>query len=179
MKKALIVVLAFYWCSPSIAQSLHSFTFKNIDGNNVNLGSYQDSSILLICLAPIKADDSIRINEIDSLVTRYGSKMKMIGVMSIEDGFIDSNKTAIKNLYSNRGITITLTEGMYTRKSSSNQSVLLNWLTSKTQNLRFNVDAKGIGQKFFIDKYGKMFAVLPPEVPFISPIVENYINRKS
>ncbi len=179
MKKALILLLAIYWCSTSMAQSLHSLTIKNIDGNNVNLGSYQDSSILIICLAPVHANDSIRIKEIDSLVTVFGSKMKIVGVMSIEDGFIDSNKTAIKNLYSNRGISITLTEGMYTRKTSSNQSVLLNWLTSKTQNLRFNIDAKGVGQKFFLDKFGKLFAVLPPEVPFISPIVENYINRKS
>lgn len=179
MKKTITLVLAL-WCFTSMAQSLHSLTIKNIDGNNVNLGSYQDSSILIICLAPVHTNDSIRIKEIDSLITMYGSKMKMIGVMSIEDGYVDSNKTVIKNLYSSRGITITLTEGMYTRKSSgSNQSVLLNWLTSKTQNHRFNIDAKGVGQKFFLDKYGKLFAVLSPEVPFISPIVENYINRKS
>jgi hypothetical protein len=181
MKKTVFLLAALYCCSLSFGQSsIHALSINNIDGGAINLASYQDSNILIICIAPISETDINKINEIDSLIAVHGSKIRVIGVMSIEDGYIDSNKTAIKNIYTSRGIPIILTEAMYTRKSSiNNQSSFLAWLTTKTLNLRFKVDTKGIGQKFFIDKYGKIFAVLPPEVPFISPIVENYINRKS
>lgn len=177
MKKLLGLIAIFYWCSASIGQSLHSLSFLDIDGATVNLSTYQGKKILIF-LAPIHKRDSSRIKEIDSIRNVYDTNISCIGVMSIEDGYLDSNKTAIKALYQGTGIK--LTQGMYTRKTSgSNQSDLMNWLTTRTRNMRSNADARAIGDKFFIGKTGKVYEVVSAEVPFDSDIVKITILRRN
>ena len=181
MKKTITLVLALYCCCTTMAQSasIHSIAVNDIDGASINLSSYQGSK-LLICIAPNNIEDSNRIKEIGALLQQYGSQIKLIGVMSLENGYIDSNKAAIKAAYSSRGIDIKLTTGMNTKKSAgNNQSAIMQWLTTKTMNGRFNIDAKGIGQKFFIDKNGKLFEIVAPEAPYDSDIVKATINRKN
>ena len=161
-----------------MGQSLSSMTIKNIDGVDVNLSSYTGSKILFF-IAPVNAADSMRLYDIDSFVTAYGNKIQLIGIMSYEDGYIDSNKAAIKALYQQSwGFNFTLTEGMHTKKAAgANQSDLCKWLTSKTLNGKFNTDCKGICQKFFIQTDGTIYSILPAEIPFISGFVTNSVNR--
>ena len=182
MKKIIVVIATLYFGLASMAQapSIYSVSVNDINGNAINLSSYQGTKIL-ICIAPIKMSfiDSIKISEIDSLVKSYGNKVKVIGVLSKEDGFVDSNKAYIKNIYQSRGINIVLTEGMFTKKTSGiSQSALMKWVTTQSLNARFDIDATGVGSKYLLDKNGKMLSVFPPEVSFISDFLSNKINLK-
>jgi hypothetical protein len=69
---------------------------------------------------------------------------------------------------------------MYTRKSSgASQSVLMQWLTDKTKNMHFNMDASGIGHKFFIAGTGQLFASLPAQASLASPIIDRVVHMNS
>lgn len=173
-------LVVLYWCFTSMGQtpSIHNLTIKDIDGLDIHLNSYQGIK-LLIFIAPTKETEGITLQELDSIKNRYDTTIKLMGVMSYENGFVDSNKAAIKSMYASLGINLILTQGMHTPKATgSNQSDLFNWLTNKSVNSRFNIDAKGVGQKFFIDKTGKIYSVIPSEIPFTSTIVTNLITKK-
>ncbi len=143
-----------------LSQSIHSLSFNNIDGGNVSLSTYAGKKILII-IAPISSSDSSRLDELKKFQLLNGDSVKVIGIMSIEDGYSSGNSSSIKNLYESRGIDIVLTNGMYTKKSAgANQSSLMKWLTEKNENSRYDIDARGIWQKFVINKMGKLYGVV-------------------
>lgn len=159
--------------------TLYSLSVNNIDGVGINLSNYQGSKILFF-IAPCKKSDSLQISLIDSFINLYGTKIKLIAVLSREDGYVDSNKAMVKALYQPLASKLVLTDGMFIRKGSgSNQSSLMHWLTDESTNKRSNKDATGVGQKFFIDEMGRFYAATIPEVPFFSIPVENNVRRKS
>lgn len=177
MKKNLFFISMIFLNLYAVGQnnSFYSLQVKDIDGSTINLSSFQGKKILF-CTIPLNGSNS-SIDDLDSLIRANGLKIKVIGIPSIEDGFSDSMKVSVKNIYQSRGINILLTEGMYTKKTSgSNQSSLIMWLTKKDLNGSFNLEVKGNGQKFFIDKNGKLFATVNPEVSYLSPLIRNYIN---
>ena len=142
------------------------------------LSSYQGSKVLFI-IAPVDIEDSLKVSEIAAFNNRYGDTVKLIGIVSNEDGYVDSNKTKIKAMYQSKGVNIVLTEAMFTKKSAgANQSALMQWLTKQSMNKRFDENAKGVGQKFFADENGKLFSVLIPETDLFSPAVERNVYRK-
>ena len=178
MIKTLLILLL---CSAALSmygQSADSLSVNNIDGSSVSLLSYQGHKILFL-IAPARLSDSTKLNELASFNSRYGDTVKLVGIMSKEDGYVDSNKTKIKTMYQNKGINILLTEGMFTKKGSgANQGSLMQWLTKQSLNKRFDEDTKGVGQKFFADENGKLFSVLIPETRLFSPAVDRNIYRK-
>ena len=160
--------------SQGTSGSIHSISITDIDGGSFNLGNYAGKKIMVF-IAPVNNNDISKINEIDSFQTLYGDSIKLVGIMSYEHGYIDSNKAKIKNIYTSKGVDILLTEGMHTKNTSGvTVASFVYWLTSKSQNLRFNVEIKGIGQKFFINKQGLLYGVVPPEIPLTSTIVRSY-----
>jgi len=179
MKRTVTLALLCCICAISRGQTVYGVALKNIDGGNINLNSYQGSK-LLILLAPVSAYDSVRFRKIKAFqVVHPSSQVKLLGVMSIEDGYADSNKTAIKSTYQHFGIDILLTEGLRTKKAAgSSQSPLFNWLTTKSENKLSATDALGIGQKFIIDETGKLYSVSIPAVPLLSQLVEQDLLRK-
>lgn len=152
------------------SQSIYSIGFNDIDGNNISIAQYQNKKVLFL-IAPISTTDSLLIDGIISFKDHFGDSIQLVGIMSVEDGYSSANRQSIKELYQSRGINILLTEGMYTRKSSgAGQSALLQWLTDKEDNKRFNTDASGIGHKFFVSRMGKLLGSVSAQVPFSDPI---------
>ncbi len=178
MIKTLFVLLL---CSAALSmygQSADSLSVNNIDGSSVSLLSYQGKKILFL-IAPARISDSSKLDELAAFNSRYGDTVKLVGIMSKEDGFVDSNKAKIKTMYQNKGINILLTEGMFTKKTAgANQGSLMQWLTKLSMNKRFEENAKGVGQKFFADENGKLFSVLIPETSLFSSAVERNIYKK-
>ncbi len=144
------------------SQSIHNLSFTDIDGGNISLNTYQGKRILFI-IAPISSIDSSRLDELKKFQVYYGDSVKLIGVMSNEDGYTTVNSAAIKSLYQSKDIEIVLTSGMYTKKAAgTNQSSLMKWLTEKDFNGHYDTDAKGIWQKFITNKFGKIINVVSP-----------------
>lgn len=156
-------------------QSFYQLNFKNINGDAIPASSFAAKKVLFIIL-PLHPVDS-NFSQLKAFKKRYGDSVQVVGVLSFEDGFQSGNASVIKNLYSNMGII--LTEGMYTKKTSgNNQSPLMKWLTDKNKNMHFDMDAKGIGQKFFVSQVGRLYAVISPQTSLASPIIEKIVHSQ-
>ncbi|HEU4471643.1 MAG TPA: hypothetical protein VFR58_11195 [Flavisolibacter sp.] len=174
MKSYLFPILLLLMATAGNTQSVYQLSVKDIDGNPINLNAYAGKKILFYLL-PLSASDSGFL-QLQAFKSRYLDTVQVIGVPSIEDGFQQSSGAAsLKALYSNLGIIIT--QGMHTRKSSgANQSELMQWLTNKSKNLHFDMDALGIGHKFFVSGTGRAFAVMPPQVPLTAPLFDRIVR---
>lgn len=155
------------------AQGFYQLSFKTLNGDSVQLSSYAGKKVLFI-IAPLSQNDSV-YNQLISFKNRYGDTVKIIAVLSVEDGYQAANASAIQSLYSGTGIE--LTEAMYTKKTSgSAQSILMRWLTDKNHNNHFDMDAKGIGHKFFVSETGREFAVMPPQTALNAPVIDRIVH---
>ena len=95
IKRKLLVVFALLFAVHGFSQTIYTQTINNIDGSPVAFSSYQGSKVLFI-IAPTKLGDSSMVDDIDSFKVKYGDTIKLVGIMSFEDGYADSNKAAIK-----------------------------------------------------------------------------------
>jgi hypothetical protein len=159
-------------CVSGKSQTIYSHTLIDINGDTID--NISDSLKTIYIVVPFHSSDSLYQKISNFKADLIDSVTKVIGIVSIEDGYSVENKLAIKQLYDS--LHITLTEPMYTRKTSSQQSDLMKWLTHKNLNNYYDEDVKGIGHKFFINRQGNVYAVLPPEVPLDAPIVNMMIN---
>ncbi len=178
MKKLLFIVWLCGWAMIGNSQSIYTQSITNIDGGTVSLNTYQGKKIVFM-IAPIKEADSMKLNEIIAFAAKYPDSVKLVGIMSIDDGYVDSNKASIKSMYQSKGINILLTQGMNTKKvAGANQGAIMKWLTDQTMNKRFDDDAGGVGQMFFVNEVGKLYSVLIAQTPLNSPAVDRSVKRK-
>ena len=143
------------------------------------MSSYQGKKVMFI-IAPLQSSDSNMIQQFRVFHDRFGDSVQIIGVMSIEDGFSSANSATIKALYDSNGINIpiVLTSGMYTKKSSgASQSPLMKWLTEIDLNDVYDVESKGIGDKYFINKLGKLYGLSFPDNSLLSANVSWILFR--
>ena len=108
---------------------------------------------------------------------QYKDSVEFIGVLSFEDGFSENNKQEVKKRFKEfKKLDIELTEGMNTKKTSANQSELMRWLTRKEQNQHFDNDVM-VGQKFFVDESGVLYAVIGPRTSLSDPVIARILSR--
>ena len=159
-----------------IGQNFSQLSFKTISGDSVSLSSFSGKKTLFF-IAPLNQSDPA-YGQIQAFKNRYLDTVRVVAVFSYEDGYQSSNASAIQNLYN--GMSIILTEGVYTKKTSgTNQSTLMKWLTKKTMNLHFDMDSGGIGHKFFVTESGRLFAVMPAQTSLSSTIIDKIVHSAS
>jgi glutathione peroxidase-family protein len=102
---------------------------------------------------------------LDTLAAAHTSNLAVIGVPSYEDGYTAAQQTALRNWYRGKlGNYVTISTGLYTRKTSGTQQHgLFQWLTKDDLNDIFNTDVSGPGCKFFVGSAGGLFGVLSPQ----------------
>ncbi len=166
-----LIIAVFLIVTTGFSQTFYDLPVKDIDGNAINLKKYMGKKILFLIL-PLKSSDSLLI-QLDSFLVRHAGKIDVIGILSSEDGFNSTDKTNVKQLYRERGILIT--EAMNTRKGQD-QSPLLQWLTDRKKNNHFDMDAKGIGHKFFVSETGRLYAVMPRRASLTYPMMDRIVN---
>ena len=174
MKKLVGVSIAlFMFFLTARSQDFYGLSFKTITGDSITLTTYSGQKLMFFVL-PLSQDDQ-GFAQLQSFKSRYLDSVKIIGVLSIEDGYQSSNAPAIQAMYNNMGIV--LTEGMYTKKSSGvNQSPVMRWLTNKMGNKHFDADSEGIGHKFFVSQGGRLYAVVPPQASLQSGIIAKIVH---
>jgi len=92
--------------------------------------------------------------------------------MSIENGYADSDKAVIKNMYQSRGIQIVLTEGVYVRAHNNNAaSALINQLASLEGGKYLTQEIGEIGQGFFFGTTGKLCGFIMSAMSLSNPYV--------
>lgn len=161
MKKHIISLILIFISFQVAAQSIYVQPLNDINGNVINLKKYLGKKMVFI-IVPISTVDSSTIKEVDSFLVSCGEKAAVFGIPSIEDGYTESQKVALQQIYT--GKKIILSEGMYTKKASgSNQSPIMQWLTHQNKNFRSDADAAGPGQAFFVADPGNLLFVARPE----------------
>ncbi len=154
------------------AQKVYSEQLRSINYENINFQDYVGKKILFVVL-PLTNDSIAQQIKAFSVGAH---NIKVIGLLSFDDGFEINQVEAVKNVY--EGSSIILSEGLKTRKGV-NQSLFMQWLTDKNKNRHFNNDVVGIGMKFFVSENGTLFSVLPPAISMNSTIIARIINTQS
>lgn len=157
------------------AQKFHDFSLVDQDTNTITLRTLQGKKIMIIIFGGDNMDKAF-IKKFISFVERYKDTIKVIAVLSFDDGYQGKDLTLL--LKGNRDAlsSVIFTEGYFTRKTKK-QSPLIKWLTTKEQNKHFADDVKGIGHKFFVDETGEMYADIGPEIPLDSKMINRVVHR--
>lgn len=157
----------------AIGQNFGDLSFNTINGDSIHLNSYLGKKTLFI-IAPISETDPV-YSQLQNFKSRYLDTVRVVCIFSKEDGYTSSNSSTIQAIYNEMGVI--LSDGLYTKKSSgTNQAPIMKWLTDKTQNTHFDMDAGGIGHKFFVDETGRLFGVLPPGSSLSSFIIDRIVH---
>lgn len=166
MKK---IVIFFVFCFLAVVGNgqINSFQFSvdKIEGGKDSLVHYQGMKVLIVTLpASVSPAGDTLLMSLDSLGMARVGQLKIIAVPSVEAGFSQVNRDALKQWYRSKlGAHIVVTDGMYTRKmSGSLQHPLFKWLTDVAINKVFDIDAESAGYKYFINAGGVLYGVLLP-----------------
>lgn len=177
MKYILSLIILSVVLSFRPLDGIYDIALRNIDGNKIELRQYRGKKLLFIVLPLSAQDTTLSINDITRLQTKYQSSLVVIGIPSEEEGYKTQNPDRLKEIY--RGATnIIIAEGMKVKKGSG-QSSLFQWLTSKDQNRHFDQDVRGIGNKFFVDEEGELYAVLGPNLKITNPLMDRILSRST
>lgn len=151
-------------------QDIYGQTCMDIEGNLIRMQDFKGKRLVFIILS--SKEDTLTTS-INNFMATHDTSVQVIGILSREDGANEGKRKAIKMLYRSK---ILLTEPMNTKKGG-NQSGLLKWLTNRSQNHHFDMDVKGAGHKFLINRQGVLKAVLSPEVSLNAPIISRILSN--
>jgi len=155
-----------------------TLTITKLNGDTVSFARYYGTKLLIVVLPVTQtAEDSGYMYKLDSISSLYAGRLNVIGVLSYEDGYADSLLPALQSWYGSLpGANLLVTQGMYTRRDSTSQHPLFNWLTHADQNAHFDIDVTGTGQTFFINEEGQLYSVNDPGIPLTVYMVQRLIQ---
>jgi glutathione peroxidase len=167
------VVLLFSFRYPG---DLYSINLKTIDGNNLDLNQYKGKKIVFIVIPLSDQDTTVPISQLSQLQTKYLGSLVVIGIPSQDAGFKKGDEVKLKLLYKDLPSNFILTEGLRVKKGNQ-QSPLFQWLTNKNRNRHFDQDVEGVGNKFFLDEKGELYAILGPRNKLSNPIIDKILSK--
>lgn len=154
-------------------ESIYDIPLTAADGRTIDLHGFRGKKMLFIVL-PVA--DTALVHDMAALQEKYATSLVIIGVPEEELGVKKGAGGQLVMLYKNMPPGFVLTEDMRVSKGAK-QSVLFSWLTSKDENTHFDLDAKGVGSKFFVSESGEMYAVIGPEVKLTDPFIDKVMKR--
>jgi hypothetical protein len=169
---AVITFLLSFVCPP---KSIYEIKIKDINGETKTLSGYHSKKMVFFTLSGNEADSTL--STLAAFCTRYKDSAVVFGVLSIEDGYSEASKVAVKDRFKSKCPGIVLTEGMYTRMASTGQSELMQWLTHVEQNRHGDQEITAPGWKFFVDEEGMLYAGMPPRLALISPFIQRIMSK--
>lgn len=146
----MIILLSILLQNPSV----HDFSIKTIDGQQVNLANYKGKKLLLVNTAS-KCGFTKQYKDLQALHEKYGEKLVIIGFPSDNFGGqeYDNNEAIQSFCEQNYGVTFLLSEKVDVKGDKAN--ALFKYLT-QTENPDFTGDIKWNFEKFLIDENGKL-----------------------
>ena len=172
------LLLAACLCLGTAFNSVYDYSVPLIEGNSISVSEFSNKRILIITL-PIVQDasaDSL-LYSLDTIAANHFDSLQVIAVPAYEDGYnIDIKSTLLQWYRSKLDNRIIITEGLYCRKSSTQQHGLFHWLTHVEANGNFDNGITGPGHKFFIRPGGILYGNLAPHTRMWSKAVNKTIN---
>jgi len=180
MKKYLFLsCFAFGLTAFSFPGSFYDLPVTTISNGMLNLYRFHGKRIMIVIL-PLSGGDSTSITpgQIAGLAAGQKDSLIIIGVPGVEMGYTDALKGQVQTLYANMPANFILTSGMKTSRSSGqSQAPFFQWLTDIKKNGFFDKDAKETGEKFFVNKYGHLYAVMGSQVKLSTPIIDRVLSE--
>jgi glutathione peroxidase-family protein len=180
MKKIFGFALLLFFLFAFTAQtSVFDLSITMCDGSNLALGSFQGRRLVVVILPSTTTQaDSATLQLLQTLNNDYKDSVTFVGVPSYEDGFTDEDAPDLLDFYrSYLDESFLITAGMYTHKTSDQQSSLFSYLTHAQQNGYFDNDVLGAGEKFFTDANGDLTGLSAPDAVFSEDIFKDMINK--
>jgi glutathione peroxidase len=170
----LLTIFSFRYVDDIYSLALHS-----IDGKKIDLASYKGKKMLFV-ICPLKVGDTaVTIQELNAFQAKYEKTVAVIGILAAEEGYKKSMDADLRKLFKGHQSNFLLAEGMNVRKAAGGeQASLFQWLTNKSKNSHFDQDVQGIGQKFFVDEQGELYAVLGAQIRLSNPVIERVLARQ-
>lgn len=160
---------------------IYDHSVPTIEGGTQSLSDYEGKKILIITLPIVRttSSDSL-LYSLDTLAIERTASLKVIAVPSYEDGYLPAQKDSLKTWYRSKlGSYVTITDGLYTRKTSGiQQHVLFKWLTTVEENTHFDMDVAGSGFKFFLSSTGQLYGLLPSHTKIWSSAVQKTLGME-
>lgn len=157
------------------AQKFHDLPLVSHDRNAVALKTLHGKKIMVIILGRDSMETAL-IRQLIAFEIRYKDVVQVIAILSYEDGYQGKVRALFTKKIRQALSSVIFTKGYFTRKGN-NQSAVMRWLTNKEKNTHFEQEVKGVGQKFFIDETGELYAVLGPEVSLDSKLIARVVRR--
>lgn len=156
------------------AQNVYAFSITTLDGQEHLLSEYAGKKISIIIIPSTHtATDSLLLDSINIIASRYADSITVIGIPSYETGYADDSLSALTNYYDSLvQPPCIIAQGIATTRASAYQAPLFVWLTNELKNGHFNKDVEGVGQTFFIDSTGNLYGVFGPEQQFNDALMQ-------
>lgn len=170
MKILALITAAAYMLSTSI----YSLSFTDIDGNTVNMGSYQNKKILLVNIAT-NSPRVAQLAGLQQLHQQHGDSLVVIAFPSNSFGNETRTNAEIKTFCQNNyGVTFKIAA----KGSVAGLALqpVYDWLAHVAQNGVGNVAIGKDFQKVLIDKEGNIIGVFAPSVSPTDQIIVNAIT---
>ena len=104
MKKYFIVLIAFFMSATVFSQNYFQLSFKKLNGGTENVNNYEGKKTMYIIL-PLNQTDPV-FSQLQAFKNRYKDSVRVVGILSIEDGFDASSTGSIQTMYSGLGIIV-------------------------------------------------------------------------
>ncbi len=146
----------------SFENSIYELNVQDIKENMITMSAFKNKKILITTIST--DTDTGQLKWLDSL-QKANTLLNVIVVPALDFGIIKNNN-ALADLTDSVKLNFLVTKPVYINKNmSAKQSPLFTWLTNAKNNEHFDINADAAGQFFIISKSGKLYSVLPPNVP--------------
>jgi glutathione peroxidase len=151
--------------------SFHNLSFQNVDGNTINMSSFQGKKVLIANIAT-NSDKVNQLAGLQQLQQQYGDSLVVIVFPSNSFGHESRSNTEIKQ-YCQSNYNSTFIIAAKSSVTGTDINTVFDWLANKTLNGEMDAVTGGDFQKFLVDKDGMLIGVFSPKVsPTDSEIIE-------
>jgi glutathione peroxidase len=173
--KTLLSILLMATVLTTNAQSIHSFTVKSIDGENINLASFKGKKILIVNTASA-CGYTPQYEGLEKVYEQYKDKLVIIGFPCNQFGGQEAgtNEEIVAFCKKNYGVSFPLADKIDVK--GSNAAPIYQWLTQKSKNGVLDASISWNFNKFLIDENGKMMAYFPSNVKPDSESILSYLK---
>lgn len=178
MKLILGIFISIVLSSFIPIDDIYNLSIQTIDGKKVDMRTLKGKKIMVVIIPISSSDTNVSLPDLVAIEKKYNDSLTVIGIPSQEAGYTKTQADSLKKLYKDHKSNFILADGMQVKKSEDGkQGTLFQWLTIKERNRHFNQDADGVGQKFFIDELGTLYAVIGSQIKLSNPVINRILSR--
>lgn len=160
----LLIISSCVFYTNIYSQSFFTLNIEGQNGSTSSLKSLEGKRVLLVISA---LDSDIDLTGLQELQKAYPD------LVVLELPVKNLAKSSLKSKQIKTDITI----AKEINDSTDVNGRLLKWLIRKEENSHFNIENLQIGQKYFVDGKGELYAVMPPGFKLNDPRIHAVLTR--